>query len=718
MKTKGNRNRKLLAPILGLAVLAPVVHPYSASAAGGEKVKNVEFIGMSAPQSAADLGRLYTNASVKVTYADGSVRIYPLTYKTLFKSTDSVNGTPAGLAVDVNGKPILDTSVADNPTPFISDDPDSNSLFQVEGAPATGKGGNPLTLITHYEYITSNNAGKSAYGVVPASMSQTVIDQNKTSGELTAVDLKKVDFSGVGGLWIPCNGSLTPWNTHLGSEEYDPDARAYEGDPAQTYVGGFVKSYYQDGSKTGNPYAFGWIPEVTVDSKNQASVEKHYSMGRFSHELGKVAPDGRTVFFGDDGANTMLFLYVADKAQDLSAGTLYAAKWVQTSADNGGSADLEWIRLGHATDAEIKAYVDQGLKFSDLFETASQDTAGFTKIKTYPSGKVEWLKVKPGMETAAAFLESRRYGAILGATSEFNKMEGVTVNSKDKKVYIAMSYLEKTMEKDSKGADPTDHIQVKKIKAGVTYELDLKGGAKDTSGQKIDSSYVAVNMKGLIWGEDLAQPDWKGNTAADDKVANPDNLAYSEELRTLFIGEDSGMHATNYMWAYNIDTKKLTRILSLPAGAESTGLQVVGNLNGFSYIMSNLQHPGDEMIIPEPLKSEVETYINANFMNKKAGSVGYLSGVPTMEQMAEWKDTDKSFTLLRVTAEAAGAAVSWNDVGRSVTVTKGTDTLTVKIGESTATINGKSVQLPSEVRLEEERTIIPTETLNHFLSSK
>jgi hypothetical protein len=27
------------------------------------------------------------------------------------------------------------------------------------------------------------------------------------------------------GIWIPCAGSLTSWNSHLGSEEYEPDAK-------------------------------------------------------------------------------------------------------------------------------------------------------------------------------------------------------------------------------------------------------------------------------------------------------------------------------------------------------------------------------------------------------------------------------------------------------------------------------------------------------------
>ena len=28
-------------------------------------------------------------------------------------------------------------------------------------------------------------------------------------------------------MWTPCAGSVTPWQTHLGSEEYPPDAKAF-----------------------------------------------------------------------------------------------------------------------------------------------------------------------------------------------------------------------------------------------------------------------------------------------------------------------------------------------------------------------------------------------------------------------------------------------------------------------------------------------------------
>jgi hypothetical protein len=48
------------------------------------------------------------------------------------------------------------------------------------------------------------------------------------------------------------------------------------------------------------------------------------------------------------------------------------------------------------------------------------------------------------MEKAAAFLETHRYAAMMGSLS-FTKMEGTTVNLKDKKAYSAISAIKDSM---------------------------------------------------------------------------------------------------------------------------------------------------------------------------------------------------------------------------------------------------------------------------------
>ena len=428
------------------------------------------------------------------------------------------------------------------------------------------------------------------------TMNLATIEQDKRSGDLVTVALRNIDMSGVGGLWIPCAGSLSPWNTHLGSEEYEPDARCVvETSCASGDIGLGSMNRYLDPSGATRPakvYDYGLVPEVTVDRHGNSSVVKHRTLGRISREIVQMMPDQRTAFQGDDGTYNVLTMFVADKPADLSSGTLYAAKWNQTSDNTtpGGEATLTWYRLGHATDAGIGAMVEGGIRFDDLFEvSAVADPANcFRTVKAgHTKGLVEHLKLKPGMDNTAAFLETRRYAAYVGATTEFEKFEGVTVNADDGKVYLAMTRMRDGME--DRPGDPANHIRIPKLIAGAVYEMDLSARQKDTDGKAIESHYVGTAMRALVLGEDSSTP-----------------------------------HINNFLWAYNVDTRKLSRILSLPAGAESTGLQAIDDLNGFAYILSNFQHAGDFSPNIEPaLKAQLDPLID-----RSEAAIGYLGGIP------------------------------------------------------------------------------------------
>jgi hypothetical protein len=147
---------------------------------------------------------------------------------------------------------------------------------------------------------------------------------------------------------------------------------------------------------------------------------------------------------------------------------------------------------------------------------------------------------------------------------------------------------------------------------------------------------VSAPYTGNLIGEDKAA-DTDGNTANVDRIANPDNAKFSEALRTLFIGEDSGQHLNNYVWAYNVDSKVLSRVLSVPAGAECTGLHPVDNLNGFAYVMSAFQHPADWSFTAaqDGLKAAVIANYGPSIpsgsrtLGRKA-ALGYISGLPVI----------------------------------------------------------------------------------------
>ncbi|MGE4501782.1 MAG: PhoX family phosphatase [Thiomicrospira sp.] len=586
---------------------------------------SVDFTETPAPQKAQDMRATYSTSKAIYTYSDGSKKTFDLSYKTLFSVGDTVgsNAYPAGMLFDINGQPLRDP----NGEYAIAETPDANSLLKI---------GDSIYLVSHLEYdwLQADDAqGNTSRSPTrkPMGMILTKMQQNSTTGELTAADQAPISFANVDGLWIPCFGSQTPWNTHLGSEEdydlqYNPLASSY----TRTEAGlNALDTLYFNEAGRANPYHYGFLPEVTVKEDGSTEVVKHYAMGRGTWEMAKVMPDQRTAYYGDDGSNVALFMFVADKQADLSAGTLYAAKVEQTGGYEG---NLSWIKLGHATNSEVKALADS-LTFGDIFNNVAPNEdktcpTGYTRIRA-GSSTDECLTVKTGMEQAAAFLESRRYAALLGATVEFNKMEGIAVNDKDKKLYMAISYLDGGMKDNGLPAE-MEHLKMVKINAGATFTLPMSSAQKDQNGDAIDSHYVVTSMyiEDNLRGRDIAA-DALGNTADPSFIANTDNIAFSEKMRTLFIGEDSGTHVNNFVWAYNVDTQKLTRILTLVAGAEATGLQVVEDMNGHAYIMSNSQHHGDYI---SSMDATLEAQVDALGVQKvNAGNIGYIGGMPAIK---------------------------------------------------------------------------------------
>lgn len=466
----------------------------------------------------------------------------------------------------------------------------------------------------------------------------TKLQQDAATGALSAVSARPVDFSGVYGTYVNCAGMTTPWGTHLGSEEYEPPmaafnaaATAYATSPAwarqdsmqwfgsETWHDEHMLAIAEYNGLTNDAahaanfgYFYGWVPEITLTSAaGDHQVAKHFSMGRFAHELAYVMPDNRTVYESDDGENTGFFMYVADTPKDLSAGMLYAARWQQIDAGGAGEAFLAWVNLGHSDDATIRAAIDAGITFSDMFaqETPNPDgscpSGGFRPVNAGDHGLV-CVQLNTGSfngtPTAelASRLESRLYAGYLGATTEFRKEEGITFNPDDNILYVSMSEIEKGMlAGHSRDLGGPDHIRIDAPdnECGAVYGLDINPGvAYDSDGALIDSRYAVETMYGIVVGEEVVE-----DGCAADKVANPDNISYLPRYGILAIGEDSAVHnsgantfdrtLSNFTWAYDVKRGTLTRIASTPAGSESTSAYWNANINGWGYLMTVNQHP-------------------------------------------------------------------------------------------------------------------------------
>lgn len=164
----------------------------------------------------------------------------------------------------------------------------------------------------------------------PGGMSVLELAYKANAWEITAG--KQIDFSAVGGTWANCAGAATPWGTVLSSEEFPPSSA----------------SEIPAGGGSTDPLNYGWVVEVNPET---GKAVKQKALGRFSHEGIAVMPDQKTLYMGDDFRGGVLFRFVADHAQDLSSGTLYALdkpgkRWLEIPKTSLETARETAIALG------------------------------------------------------------------------------------------------------------------------------------------------------------------------------------------------------------------------------------------------------------------------------------------------------------------------------------------------------------------------------------
>jgi len=360
---------------------------------------------------------------------------------------------------------------------YVSNDVDYNAFVRLSDSEA-------------YLYTAWEGAGRK--GTSPVSRLKLVRKGDSWEADKAASTM--LDLSSIEGAWVLCFGSTSPWGTELLAEEYyffntalwnHPDN--HDADEKPGFAGGNDVTYHMPKvmdaylGKASNPYNYGYVIEMGDTAADKPTFTRHYVMGRASHENAVVMADGRTAYISDDdspkytnakynsNSGGVLFKFVADNKRDLSSGTLYAAKATQDAGSDPNTTgfDIEWVELGHGDNATIKnwvadydgitpnQYVEGKTNFisdADVWNWAEgktgKDLNGDGTVGSYPDNRV-------------AFLESRKAAAALGATYEWNKMEGVTADGEN--LYVAMSEVGISM--DAKwghapwNTDATDEIQ-------------------------------------------------------------------------------------------------------------------------------------------------------------------------------------------------------------------------------------------------------------------
>lgn len=426
----------------------------------------------------------------------------------------------------------------------------------------------PLGANSAYLYTAWEGAGRD--GASAVSRLKLVRVNGRWQADLK--NSRMMDLRAIDGTMVMCSGTVSPWGTPLMTEEYffyntavwnhpdnhDEDERpGYKGGNDVTYIKPKTMNRYIGGDS--NPYRYGYVIEVNGAAGDKVQFVKHYAMGRFSHETVAIMPDMRTTYLTDDDSpkyinkkyNTasggVLFKFVADRKGDLSAGTLYAAKLKQDAGKDPQTTgfDVSWIRLAHGTDGQIAAWIAEydGIGVKDYVEGKTNYISN-EEINDWAEGKLQRDlngdgRIGSYKDDRPAFLESRRAAAALGASNEWDKLEGATALGN--KVYIAASSIGTTMTDGYGSLDWATGARDKNSQGDIALNKESCGGVYVA---ETGSDYNMNRLDPFVIGRNT-----EGKQCDVNLPASPDNILATAD-GSLLIGEDAGSkrHPVDMLW--------------------------------------------------------------------------------------------------------------------------------------------------------------------------
>jgi len=430
---------------------------------------------------------------------------------------------------------------------FRTDMPDFNGFVST--------GANEGYLFTNWESI-------------PGGMSRLKLNKTNDGWTVDNTDVMMLDF-GQWGTIANCFGSVAPWGNPLTSEEwgnFGDSTHLWDDASEDSTARDSLKAYMDPTGATPNvvpnTYRLHYIVEIEDAITANPTPVKRYAMGRFEHENSIVMPDRKTVYLSQDSTNGVLFKFVADVAEDLSAGTLYAAKLTQDAGSTEPLTtgfDITWIELAHGNDTEIESWIAE---YDAIEYHNGGDTSYLTDVdaEAWAAGDANYPTVANGggkvtaeqaMDDRIAFLESRKAARAKGATAEWRKFEGIYINQK----------------RAEEAVEGTDLVAGEDVNEAYVYFAiaDMDRGMIDGEGDIQLSSRVkdcgGIYRMPLLAGYDVAriEPVVMGSTYRSslsgaercdvNALSQPDNVIVMDDGR-IIIGED-GFQENNTLWLYN-----------------------------------------------------------------------------------------------------------------------------------------------------------------------
>jgi secreted PhoX family phosphatase len=400
----------------------------------------------------------------------------------------------------------------------------------------------------------------------PGGMSRMKIIKDNV-GSWSVTEAMMLDFDSAQGTAANCFGSVSPWGTPLTSEEWivrsnvNSTTDASWNDPANTSTDNMEALTAPDFP---NPYRYGYIAEVTAPTSDAPIVVKHFTVGRYEHENSTVMPDRKTVYSSQDDTGGVLFKFIADAAEDLTSGTLYGAKLKQDVGSTEPATtgfDVTWVELAKSDNATIEAWIAEydGIGTDDYVEGKTSYMT-LADVKAWADGDATYPLVENGgsvvtagqpMDDRSAFLESRQAAKMKGATAEWRKLEGISINHDraleavggvesiaDENVTEAFMYI---------GISDIDNTMI-----DDEGDIQLSARVKDCGGvyrAKLEENYDLARIEPVVMGGTYRSTLTGAERCDVNQLSQPDNVIVMRDGR-IIIGED-GFQENNTLWMYD-----------------------------------------------------------------------------------------------------------------------------------------------------------------------
>jgi len=257
-----------------------------------------------------------------------------------------------------------------------------------------------------------------------------------------------------------------------------------------------------------------------------------------------------------------------------------------------------------------------------------------------------------------------------------------------------------------------------------------RGGATSTHPEVVECSTAFYGKEGDIyvvysgsgyWTEYycLMYLKYQGGDPKDPNnwVKNPEPFFLrSDEINGnghgCYITDDDGKKWVVYHAYIGKDANDIRYAFAEPVYSSDAKGIWVGDGSGKPAPMSTVYTCG---VNPQPIREKLSNFASINTVPGKAktvsltigASVGYINNAEFPLDAAPVIRFDRTMLPVRFVAEALGAVVGWDGATGTVTVTTDTAKLEIRIGATTAKVNGAEVTLDSPAFIEKSRTYLP-----------